>query len=274
MIRTCWSLRTRQDSWASAGIMGGERTSVSAETRDIFFEAAYFPADAILGRGAAPGSCDRCRPALRARRGSDRPGTRHRARGGVPDRLRRRDCRSCGGSRGGCGSCRPRAVTLRASRLARLLGVQLAPARVVAALEGLGMKVAANASGWSVTPPPFRFDIAIEADLIEEVARIAGFDAIPESAARLPQEFHALPEEHAAEVALSRGIAAPRLPGGDHAVLRGPGAAVRAVSGHTGTRAGQPDRKRSCGHARIAVAGVAEGCQREPAPPAGAHSPV
>jgi phenylalanyl-tRNA synthetase beta chain len=190
------------------GIMGGAGTSVSAETRDIFFEAAYFPAEAILGRGRRLGlvtdagqrfergvdptnqgrAIERAVGYLSAFAGGTAgPVDIHESKGAIPARA---------------------AVTLRAARLGRLLGTQLEPARIVAALEGLGMKVTATTAGWSVTPPPFRFDIAIEADLIEEVARIAGFDSIPESAARLPQQFHALPEEHAAEVAYLEAIAA------------------------------------------------------------------
>jgi phenylalanyl-tRNA synthetase beta chain len=62
----------------------------------------------------------------------------------------------------------------------RLLGADIADERVAAALRALGMSVSAIADGWQVTPPSWRFDIAIEADLIEEVARFVGFDTIAE----------------------------------------------------------------------------------------------
>src|SRR5207245_1950939 len=61
------------------------------------------------------------------------------------------------------------------------------------------MQTTPRADGWEVTPPSYRFDIAIEADLIEEVARIVGFEAIPEADAFEPQRFRPLPEERPAE---------------------------------------------------------------------------
>src|SRR5205814_3688663 len=87
------------------------------------------------------------------------------------------------------------AVPLRAKQLTRLLGVELPAERIEATLAGLQMQVTRSAGGWQVTPPEHRFDIEIEADLIEEVARVVGFEAIPESAARVPQGFRSLPEE-------------------------------------------------------------------------------
>ena len=75
----------------------------------------------------------------------------------------------------------PQAVALRRARLARVLGITVADAEVERILRALGMQVAATADGWSVLPPTRRFDIAIEEDLIEEVARIHGYDAIPTS---------------------------------------------------------------------------------------------
>ncbi|WP_457832583.1 hypothetical protein, partial [Staphylococcus aureus] len=66
-------------------------------------------------------------------------------------------------------------MTVRRSRLQRLLGAEFADDRVAATLTSLQMKVVADADGWVVTPPAHRFDITIEADLIEEVARIVGY---------------------------------------------------------------------------------------------------
>ena len=86
-------------------------------------------------------------------------------------------------------------VTLRAARLRRLLGVDIEPREIRAALKSLAMTVArgptAAAAGadsvlWQVQPPSWRFDIAIEADLIEEVARLGGLDTIAEAQAPLP----------------------------------------------------------------------------------------
>ncbi len=190
------------------GVMGGARTALTPDTRDVYFEAAYFTADAILGRARRIGLVTDA--AQRFERGVD-PTQQGRAieravgylagfAGGAAGPLEVHELTAALPKRA--------AVSLRANRLARLLGVELAPARVVAALAGLGMQVSGNDAGWTVVPPAHRFDITIEADLIEEVARIAGFDAIPETAARAPQQFHALPEERASEQALLEALAA------------------------------------------------------------------
>jgi phenylalanyl-tRNA synthetase beta chain len=91
------------------------------------------------------------------------------------------------------------AVALRRRQLARLLGIGFDDTRVRASLEGLQMTVAPTEEGWRVTPPSHRFDIAIEADLIEEVARIVGYEAVPEADAQVPQRFGSLPSARAPE---------------------------------------------------------------------------
>ncbi len=80
-------------------------------------------------------------------------------------------------------------VLLRRQRLAMLTGAEIPDARVQLSLSQLGMTLEAHPEGWIVTPPSWRFDICIEADLIEEVLRIVGFDAVQESPKRLPQRF-------------------------------------------------------------------------------------
>ncbi len=71
-------------------------------------------------------------------------------------------------------------VTLREGRIERVLGTRVASSEIEAILDRLGMATAGNESGWTVTPPSWRFDIAIEEDLIEEIARVHGYDEIPE----------------------------------------------------------------------------------------------
>ncbi len=176
-----------------AGIMGGERTSVSAETTDVFFEAAYFAPDAVIGRGKRWGLTTEA--SQRNERGVD-PSHQERA----IERATALLLQIAGGQAGPVSvkqsdqhlPARP-AVTLRRKQLARLLGIGFADARVQTSLEGLQMRVESTQEGWRVTPPPHRFDIAIEADLIEEVARIVGFQAIPEADAPVPQRFGSLP---------------------------------------------------------------------------------
>ncbi len=98
-------------------------------------------------------------------------------------------------------------------RLALLTGARIADARVAASLAGLGMHLVAHPQGWQVTPPSWRFDIAIEADLVEEVLRIVGFDAVEERPTRLPQRFARRSESLVDERALPRCADGTRLPG-------------------------------------------------------------
>jgi phenylalanyl-tRNA synthetase beta chain len=191
-----------------AGIMGGLRTAVSAETTDIFFESAFFSPEAVLGR---------------ARRFSLVTDASQRFERGVDPTQQSRAIERAlglltviaGGTAGLLEVAQsPKhlpqrsAVPLRAKQLARLLGVALPAERVESTLRSLQMQVTAGGEGWHVTPPAYRFDIGIEADLIEEVARIVGFDAITETDAPWPQRFRPLPEERAAESAVLQTLAA------------------------------------------------------------------
>jgi phenylalanyl-tRNA synthetase beta chain len=186
----------------AAGIMGGERTSVTPETTDVFFEVAYFAPDAIRGRGRRWGLVTDA--GQRYERGVD-PALQERA----IERATALLLQIAGGQPGPVTVAQSpenlptRApVKLRASQLQRLLGATIEPARVKSTLTSLQMKVEETGDGWVVTPPSHRFDITIEADLIEEVARIVGLDAIAEADALAPQLFSSLPEEIPAERAI------------------------------------------------------------------------
>jgi phenylalanyl-tRNA synthetase beta chain len=101
-------------------------------------------------------------------------------------------------------------VHLRRARITKLLGTLIAANDVKATLESLGMRVSADETGWLVTPPSHRFDISIEADLIEELARIVGFEAIAEVDATARQKVRALAEQapvelQALEILAARG---------------------------------------------------------------------
>ena len=178
-----------------AGIMGGQRTAVSPETTDVFFEVAYFSPDAVIGRARRWGLLTDA--VQRYERGVD-PTQQRRAIERALELL----TGIAGGSPGPVVVTRSEehqpkraAVPLRRSQLDRLLGVSIPAERVTSTLEALQMKVVPTAQGWEATPPAYRFDITIEADLIEEVARIVGFEAIPEADALVPQRFRAAPEE-------------------------------------------------------------------------------
>jgi phenylalanyl-tRNA synthetase beta chain len=164
---------------AMAGIMGGEHSGIADSTRDLFLESAFFPPLAIAGKARALGFS------------SD---ASHRYERGVDFELQRKAIEratqlilaSCGGKPGPVVEAvaadhlpQRRAVQLRTSRVARVLGIDLAEARIGEMLRGLGLQVEKTSDGFSVTPPSFRFDIEIEEDLIEEIARIHGYDNIP-----------------------------------------------------------------------------------------------
>ena len=190
-----------------AGIMGGERTAVTPATTDVFFESAYFAPAALLGRARRVGLTTDA--SQRFERGVD-PTAQARA----IERALALLTPITGGTAGPIEVTEATAhlprrapVTLRARQLQRLLGVAVPPERVSETLERLVMQVTRTAEGWQVTPPAYRFDISIEADLIEEVARIVGFEAIPEIDAQTPQRFRRLPAEHAAEAAVLQALA-------------------------------------------------------------------
>jgi len=190
-----------------AGIMGGERTEISAETTDVFFEVAYFPPEAVVGRTRRWGMLTDA--SQRYERGVD-PTQQQRAVERAVTLLL-----TIGGGKPGPVSViqssehqpkRP-AVPLRRSQLQRLLGASIPDARVASTLEALQMRVVSKSEGWEATPPAYRFDVTIEADLIEEVARIVGLDAIPETDAPVPQRFRAAPEEVPAEHTILEALA-------------------------------------------------------------------
>jgi phenylalanyl-tRNA synthetase beta chain len=172
---------------ALAGIMGGGESAVSATTTDIFLESAYFSPEVIAGKSRVLGFGTDA--SYRFERGVDYAGARdalERATGLVLE--------ICGGEPGALSEARAalperRPVTLRLARAERLLGIELQADEVAAIFRRLGFTHTAPGPEFSVTPPTFRFDIAIEEDLIEEVARIHGYENIP---AALPQAVAAL----------------------------------------------------------------------------------
>jgi phenylalanyl-tRNA synthetase beta chain len=192
------------------GVMGGLASSCTADTIYILFEAAFFPPAAIAGRGRRYGLVTDA--GQRFERGVD-PAHQERA----IERATQLLIEISGGKAGPLhvvqeSDALPRRleVGLRRSRIARLLGTQIADNDVKATLESLGMRVLADADGWLVTPPPHRFDINIEADLIEELARVVGFESIPETDATGSQRARPLPEEapveaQALEILATRG---------------------------------------------------------------------
>jgi len=174
-----------------AGIMGGRRTAISDSTSNVLLEAAHFAPDAVLGRARRLGLFTDA--AQRFERGVD-PGLPALAL----ERAAALLLRIAGGEAGPVQVTRavrpdgeqvepPQWVSLRRSRLESMLGAKVPDANVEALLAAVTGGVETTAEGWRARRPPHRFDIRIEADLIEEVARLRGFDSIAERHAVLPQ---------------------------------------------------------------------------------------
>ncbi|MCG8371612.1 MAG: phenylalanine--tRNA ligase subunit beta [Proteobacteria bacterium] len=164
-----------------AGIMGGLSTAVSDETTDVFFEAAFWPPDFMAGRARAYGM--HTDASLRFERGVDPEG-----QGRAVARATELLVGIAGGHAGplivdSADAHIPRreAIALRRDRIEQLLGLGIEDAEVVRILESLRMQIDETDSGWSVLAPSHRFDIRYEVDLIEEIARIRGYDSIPET---------------------------------------------------------------------------------------------
>jgi phenylalanyl-tRNA synthetase beta chain len=191
-----------------AGVMGGQGTAIEADATEVLLEVAYFSPDAVAGRGRRFGLATDA--SQRFERGVD-PEGQHRAM----ERATALLLELCGGEAGPVAESlearhlpQRKPVRLRRARLALLSGAQIPDQRVVASLTGLGLAVTADDEGWTVTPPSWRFDLAIEADLIEEVLRIVGFDAVQESPKRLPQRFARRSESRVNERALLDALVA------------------------------------------------------------------
>jgi phenylalanyl-tRNA synthetase beta chain len=166
---------------AVAGIMGGEDSGVSETTRNVFFEVAFFAPLAIAGRARRLGL--HTDASLRFERGVD-PAHQRRAIERATELL----VAIAGGEPGPVMEQAAEAhlperlpVPLRRARLELLLGHSIPDAEVERILQGLGMALEHTSEGWLATPPSHRFDLALEVDLVEEVARIYGYNRLPES---------------------------------------------------------------------------------------------
>ena len=165
---------------ALAGIMGGEASSVGDETKNLFLESAFFTPINIAGRARSYGL---------------HTDSSHRFERGVDPELARNAMERAtallldivGGEAGQITEVvseqdlpQTQTIELRASRIKRVLGIDIEKAQVEEQLTRLGLTVeAAENETWQVSVPSFRFDIAIEVDLIEELGRLYGYDLLP-----------------------------------------------------------------------------------------------
>jgi len=193
-----------------AGVMGGDHSGIGDDTTDVLLEVAYFDPNVIAGRGRRYGLVTDA--SQRFERGVD-PALQERAL----ERATQLLCACAGGTPGPAQLVEltdelpvRREVPLRPDRARRVIGADMADPAIASILGGLGMRVNGSGATWSVTPPSWRFDVAIEEDLIEEIARVHGFDRIPESIQPARSRMPALTEtrvsvDAAADILVQRG---------------------------------------------------------------------
>lgn len=179
---------------ALAGVMGGEGSAVDSATTDVFLESAYFTPEKMAGKARAFGL--HTDASHRFERGVDfqlQTIAMHRASEWVLD--------ICGGDAGPVLTVSDPeylpvlpTIPLRRERVEQILGITMADSRVDGILTGLGCGVHATQVGWEVVPPSYRFDLRIEVDLIEELARIYGYDNIPSNSRNWSPRIEVLPE--------------------------------------------------------------------------------
>ncbi|ELV8682274.1 phenylalanine--tRNA ligase subunit beta [Vibrio fluvialis] len=195
---------------AIAGIFGGEHSGVSTETKDVLLECAFFAPDHIRGRARSYGL--HTDSSMRFERGVD-----YALQHAAMERATQLLIDICGGevapvvaAESDADLPKPNTVALRRTKLDNLLGHHITDADVVEILQRLGMTVETTAEGWTATAPTWRFDIAIEQDLVEEVGRIYGYDNIPNQApaAALNMNLHKeanLPLKRVRDLLVDRG---------------------------------------------------------------------
>ncbi len=195
---------------ALAGIMGGEHSGINDATTDLFLESAFFAPDAIAGKARALGfSSD---ASYRYERGVDFELQRR-----AIERATQLIIDICGGPSTRCGPvveavapehlpARP-PVRLRMARAAHVLGIDLGAAQIEKLVAGMGFAYVRDGETLTVTPPSHRFDIEIEEDLIEEIARLHGYDNIPAPPPTARCEMLPLPEAQRTPMQVRRLLA-------------------------------------------------------------------
>lgn len=179
---------------ALAGIMGGLSTSVTEATTKIFFECAHFARLAIVGKARQYGL--HTDSSMRFERGVDPL---------LPEKALNRALQLFTEIAGGDVSAfervvsaadiaAPATISLRRSTIANRLGVEVADEIVEKIFKDLGFEITGNENGWAVKAPSFRFDMAIEMDLIEEIGRVYGYNNLPETPVMAPMTLNELDE--------------------------------------------------------------------------------
>jgi phenylalanyl-tRNA synthetase beta chain len=175
-----------------AGIMGGNATAVGDDTRNVYVEAAFWWPKAVAGRSRRYGFATDA--GHRFERGVDPALTVAHI-----ERITRLIVEICGGEPGPVDDQvirLPQAapVTLRVARASKVIGMPMTQAMCADALRRLGLPLVEGEGTLSVTPPSWRFDLAIEEDLIEEVIRVIGYERLPLSPPVAPVTAQVRPE--------------------------------------------------------------------------------
>ena len=195
-----------------AGVMGGDHSGIDEATTDVLLEVAFFLPEAIAGRGRRYGLVTDA--SQRFERGVD-PTLQERAL----ERATKLILEFAGGAAGPLAVAELRdelptasAVRFRPARARAVIGAPVSDSDMRRILASLGMSIDGDGVGdaWRVTPPTWRFDIAIEEDLVEEVARVFGFDRVPETdqlaAVAIPESTETrIAEDDAADILVARG---------------------------------------------------------------------
>ena len=189
-----------------AGIMGGDATAVSDDTRNIYVEAAFWWPEAIQGR---------------SRRYNFSTDAGHRFERGVDpsltvehiEHITRLILDICGGEAGPMDDQvlklpERKPVALRVARAGKVIGMPVTEALCKEALSRLGLPLSGSDGVITVAPPPYRFDLNIEEDLIEEVVRIIGYEKLPTTAPLAPITANLPPEARRSRFAVRRVLAA------------------------------------------------------------------
>jgi len=198
----------QQGALAMAGVMGGKASAVSEQTRDLFLESAFFNPLAIAGRARSYGL--HTDSSHRFERGVD-----YALQVEAIERATALLLEIVGGEAGPLVHVtnehlpQERQVTLRKTRILSGLSLVMADAEVVDILTRLGLSLVSQTSdSWTFTVPSYRFDISIEADLLEELARVYGYNRLPTRSLAAPLNIEPRPEVQMGLPALRRQLIA------------------------------------------------------------------
>ena len=182
----------RKKALALGGVMGGEASAVSGSTVEVFLEAAWFNPSAVAGRTRRFAlSSD---AAFRFERGVDFAATAE-----AIERATQLIFDVCGGAAGPISEAtatlpQRKPVRLRSSRASKIIGVQFSDEQIAALLKRLQLPHARSGGEFTVTAPSYRFDLEIEEDMVEEIARLHGYDNIPSRPPQAALAMLAAPE--------------------------------------------------------------------------------